>query len=174
MKKFLVSTSSPPSLVFLRANVNSVHCMGRDWVYCPVCKKMVGDQGQECQHLDNYFGANDGDFWTFCKEHYKVFPDLTDREAEYLHDNTGRMFNLDPPFDGKKCPVYNCSYWVDMNQVLNEVRTQPDKDIIELERVGYHPFGEGAHPRWILPGQEKYIEMQRAMTERMKKHQQLG
>ena len=119
-------------------------------------------------------GANDGDFWIFCKEHYKVFPDLTDREAEYLHDNTGRMFNLDPPFDGKKCPVYNCSYWVDMNQVLNEVRTQPDKDIIELERVGYHPFGEGAHPRWILPGQEKYIEMQRAMTERMKKHQQLG
>ena len=148
--------------------------MGRDWVYCPVCKKMVGDQGQECQHLDNYFGANDGDFWIFCKEHYKVFPDLTDREAEFLHDNTGRMFNLDPPFDGKKCPVYNCSYWVDMNQVLNEVRTQPDKDINELERVGYHPFGEGAHPRWILPGQEKYIEMQRAMTERMKKHQQLG
>lgn len=108
--------------------------MGRDWIYCPVCNKMVGDQGAECEHYDKYedwiYCDDDEEkrninFWEFCEKVYGVKSDFTNEEYLILSNNTGRIFGAECCCD--ICgifgvPEFNCSFGVDLDKVLQEYR----------------------------------------------------
>ena len=131
--------------------------MGRDWEYCPVCKKMIGDEGAECEHYNEYLDyiypeeedIEDMDFWDYCEKFYGVKSDLTQDEANVLGENTGRMFSIGF-YNVKKGSVsFNCSFWVDLDKVLQEYRrTKSHVDI------GFHPFGEGADDKYMYDDQK--------------------
>ena len=110
--------------------------MGRDWVYCPVCNKMVGDCGAECEHYDKYEDWRYDDdleeeeeverakinFWTYCEKEYGVKCNFTDEEDDVLSNNTGRMFGDGGGIGIYGVPSFNCSFWVDLDKVLQEYR----------------------------------------------------
>lgn len=115
--------------------------MGRDWVYCPVCNKMVGDCGAECEHYNKYEDWRYNDyleekeyeerskinFWEFCEIEYGVKCDFTNEEDLILSNNTGRMFGGGGIgiFD---VPTFNCSFHVDLDKVLQEYRRTKRSD----------------------------------------------